>query len=152
MRRTGAGYSLFELVILIVVLSIVCFFIFVASDSLNGERPEELEKVAAEMIRIGIHNYAILSKRLEREPVYPIHLDEAEAGALASDKTPLFTELFPDGIRSGWRKVQENQYVYEPTSPGPVLSSDIYYYDPLRGSFEKGKPARGGRLASLTIH
>lgn len=147
MRAFRAGYSLFELVILIVVLSIVCFFIFVASDSLNGERPEELEKIAAEMVRIGLHNYATLSKKIERRPLFPLHLDEAKANTVATDNSPLFTALFPEGIRSGWKKLQENQYTYLPGSPGPVIESSIYYYDPSRGTFQKGVPVTGGRLA-----
>lgn len=147
MRKRNAGYSLFELVILIVVLSIVCYFIFISSDTLSGERPEEMESIAAELVRIGIHNYATVSKNANRKPVYPLHLDEAEAGATASERTPLFTAVFPEGIRAGWKKVRDNQYLYMPSTPDVANEAKHYYYDPSRGTFEKGKPSPEGQLA-----
>lgn len=150
MRKSQAGYSLFELVILIVVLGIVCYFIFVNSDSLTGQNPQENETISAELIRIGIHNYSIFSKQMNRTPVYPMRLDEAEAGTTASERTPLFTVLFPEkGVRTAWKKVRENQYVYAPSTPDPVAENMIYFYDPARGTFEKGKPAVRSREASV---
>jgi hypothetical protein len=151
MRNFKAGYSLFELVILIVILGIVCFFIFVNSDSLTGQRPEETEIISAELVRVGIHNYSIFSKQLNRTPVYPAHLDEAAAGTMASAKTPLFTVLFPEkGVQVAWKKLRENQYIYAPSTPEPVADNSIYFYDPLRGTFEKGKTvSTRAREASL---
>lgn len=151
MRNSRSGYSLFELVILIVVLGIVCYFIFVNSDSLTGQNPQENEAISAELIRIGIHNYSIFSKQMNRTPVYPLHLDEAEAGTMASERTPLFTVVFPEkGVRIAWKKVRENQYVYAPGAPEPVAENLIYFYDPARGTFEKGKPAVRSREARGT--
>jgi type II secretory pathway pseudopilin PulG len=140
MGKSNAGYSLFELVILIAILGIVCYFIFVNSESLSGQKPQEMEAIAAEMIRIGIHNYATMSKQMNRSPLFPVRLDSAEAGCVASDRSPLFTAIFPEsGIRTAWKKLRENQYVYVPSTPDPVTENAIYFYDPTRGTFDKGK-------------
>ncbi len=147
MRRSQSGYSLFELIILIVVLAIVCYFIFLHRPGFYEERPEEIELVAAEHVRIGIHNYAIRSKQLERRPVYPLTLDDAEKDTEASESNPLFTALYPNGIRSGWKKLGPNQYIFLPSTTGPVTPDVIYYYDAMRGTFEKGKPGIDSRVA-----
>lgn len=151
MRNSESGYSLFELVILIVVLGIVCYFIFVNSDSLTGQNPQELESISAELVRIGIHNYAIFSKQQNRTPVYPLHLDEEKPGTMASAGSPLFLVLFPEkGVQVAWKKIRENQYIYSPSTPEPAADNLIYFYDPLRGTFEKGKPTVArGRMACV---
>ena len=147
MKRFRAGYSLFELIILVAVLGVVCYFIFLNQSSFSGERPEEMEQVAVEMIRMGLHNYAMESNRINRRPVYPLRLDKAEPGDVASNRTPLFTTLFKEGVRSGWKKIQENQYVFTPGTNGEIVPSRIYHYDPTRGTFEKGKPPGGSKVA-----
>ncbi len=145
----AAGYSLFELIILMVVLSVVCYFIFLNESSFTTETPEEMEAIAVEMVRVGIHNYAIRSNQVQRKPVYPLRLDEAPEDSVASPETPLFTAVFPQGLQSGWYKFKENQYMYGPGASKNAPESRIYYYDSVRGSFTKEKPAKDLRTVRL---
>ena len=135
-----AGYSLFELIILIVVLGVVCYFIFLNQDSFSGEKPEEMESIAAELIRVGLHNYGTQSKKSDRLPVFPLKLDAAGANTPASQQNPLFTAIFPEGVKSAWQKVQENQYAFLPSAHGLITPKNTYYYDPVAGTFTKGMP------------
>jgi hypothetical protein len=139
MRECSRGYSLFELIILVVVLSIVCYFIFMSQETLWGPSPDEPESATVERVRLAIHNYGAESRTLDRVPVFPLELDQAGEGEVASEETPLFTSILKDGIRSKWKKVHKNQYVFLPGAGKTTNPAIIYYYDPVLGSFEKGR-------------
>ena len=142
MRRSKqglGGYSLIELVILFLVLAIVCIFVF-ANRALFFSAPppsQSEEELAVALIRLGIQNYAVDSRASGRTPEYPIRLDGAESGAKASEATPLFTNVVPEGLRSGWRKVGANKYVYGDAAEDE--NANVYYYEPLTGAFTQGR-------------
>lgn len=147
------GYSLIELIILFVVLTIVSIFIWVNRQYFIPNPPPGAEAVTAELVRMAINNYALESQVLERQPLYPRVLDGADIGTVASDWTPLFTHVLPEGIRSTWKKVGANQYVFQQDGASKKVEiDDIYFYDPGSGSFGKGELYRKSLTARRTYH
>ncbi len=138
-KHPNGGYSLIELAILCLVLVIVCIFVFVNRTLFFGAPAptQNEEEFAVALVRLGIQSYAVESRSTGRVPEYPIRLDNADSGVEASETTPLFTEVVPEGLRSGWRKVGANEYVY-----GDVVEDqegNTYHYDPLSGAFTRGR-------------
>ncbi len=140
MHRNNQGYSLIELAILFVILVIVSIFVFVSRDLFFGGPPRShTEDLGVAVIRMGIANYGKQSEEQDRTPVYPLRLDDAPSGTEASEASPLFTRVVPEGIRSGWRKEAANEYVYL-SEGGQGGAERTYYYDPVAGSFGREAP------------
>lgn len=140
MHRNNHGYSLIELAILFVILMIVSIFVFVSRDLFfGGSTPSLTEDLGVAVIRMGIANYGKQSEEEDRTPIYPLRLDDAPSGAEASEETPLFSRVVPEGIRSGWRKEAANEYVYLPEG-GRGGAEHTYYYDPHSGTFGREAP------------
>ena len=141
-KQYSRGYSLIELVILFMVLAIVSIFILVNRELFFGgpARPQT-EDLGVAVIRMGISGYAAQSEEEGRQPVYPLRLDSAPPGTEASEDTPLFTEVVPEGIRSGWRKEGAYEYVYLREDGGQDTGRS-YYYEPDTGAFtrERSEP------------
>jgi hypothetical protein len=143
MRNSNArgGYSLIELAILMVCISLLGVFI-VLSQSMLEPPPEvaeqRYEQRDVDQIRTGIGAYAAESVSTGRNPIFPIMLDGAPIGVQASDDIPLFTSVHPQGVRDEWHKVGVNRYYYGQ----PVTTSDadqeMYFYEPQSGRFVKG--------------
>jgi type II secretory pathway pseudopilin PulG len=148
-KHDQAGYSLIELVIFVVILSIACYFIFIGHDVFSEENPMEQENLAAEIVQIAIHNYGVESQSHGRNPMFPLSLDEAKAGTAATDDSPLFTLVLNQGLRSNWTKIGPNQYVYGSVGADTVPPHRVYYYAPLTGAFIKGQRPGGTVTASL---
>lgn len=150
-HRDNRGYSLIELAILFVILVIVSIFVFVSRDLFFGASSRShTEDLGVAVIRMGIANYANQSREEDRTPVYPLRLDDAPAGTEASDETPLFTRVLPEGIRSGWRKEAANEYVYRPEGNRRDREGS-YYYHPSTGTFDRETPeSRQVRFVQLS--
>ncbi len=139
MHRNNRGYSLIELAILFLILMIVSIFVFVSRDLFfGGSTPSLTEDIGVAVIRMGIANYGKQSEEEDRTPVYPLRLDDAPSGTVASEETPLFIRVVPEGIRSGWRKEAPNEYVY--LEEGRGSGEQTYYYDPHAGTFGREAP------------
>ncbi|MFH1768535.1 MAG: hypothetical protein ABH858_05190 [Candidatus Omnitrophota bacterium] len=123
------GFTLLEIVIILVVLSVL---VAVGVPKIASFREEAVAAVEAQnvaMIRIGINRYYIDSILSSRSPLYAETLDGAAIGSFSSWENPFFTAILhaPGLVQGGWTKLNDVRY----RAPG----GDVYSYDPVNGSF-----------------
>jgi prepilin-type N-terminal cleavage/methylation domain-containing protein len=138
MRKSG--FTLIELITAMLIIGIVVGIAVPKFIDFREEALAAIEAQAIASIKIGINNYYIESIKSNREPVFPILLDNAPGDSVACDSNPFFdVVLTQGGIRdSSWEKLTEITY--------QLPSSSIFKYNPETGEFTlwgKGKKGRG---------
>jgi prepilin-type N-terminal cleavage/methylation domain-containing protein len=120
------GFTLIEIVIIIVILGLLATFVLVKYINLLPQtyRAGELNAVGA--IRTGISFYGADSSTKNRTPLFPAVLDSATDGDV-SPSNPFFTNVLSQPVRSNWSK-SGLSYL------GPTGS--VYTYDPVTGMFD----------------
>jgi len=116
------GFTLIELVMIIVILGILAAVAIPKYYDLTSDANTAAEKGVVGGVRAGIHTYYAQNK------AWPSGLDDAAASATAST-TAFFTEVLAQGgiTSDDWTKDASGGYV------GPA--STVYVYDSSDGSF-----------------
>ncbi len=134
LNRRQSGASLLEIGFIAVIVVTVALLAYIKYTEISVASKSSLEDGLIEVIRNGIHDYAVGSKKAGSSALFPPFLDEAKLGP-ATPKNVLFT--FVTGKRifvgsgiavEGWVKTAKNQY----SAP----SGKSYVYDPEAGVFD----------------
>lgn len=115
------GFTLVELVMVIVILGILAIVAIPKFFSLQDDAQEAAEKGVVGAVRSGISNYFAANKG-----VWPTALDSASNAACSSSNV-CFSTVLNSGITSDWTKSGSNTYT------GP---SSSYTYYPATGEFK----------------
>jgi type IV pilus assembly protein PilA len=117
------GFTLIELIIVIVILGVLAVVAIPRYQNITGEANTAAEKGVVGGVRSGIHTYYVGNDR-----TWPTALDSAAAESSASTANPFFDEVLDQGgITSDWSKDAAGDYV------GPA--GGVYSYDNSDGSF-----------------
>lgn len=123
-----------EIAFISLILVTVGLMAYIKYTEISVGSKTSVEEGMIEVIRIGIYDYAVASKKAGSAKLFPPFLDEAELGP-ASPNNLFFT--FVTGKRiavgsgiavEGWIKTARNEY----TAP----SGKQYVYDPEKGVFD----------------
>ncbi len=118
----NAGFTLVELVMVIVIMGILAVTAMPKFFNLQNDAKETAEKGVVGAIRSGIYTYFASNKG-----VWPSTLDSAKKAACSSSN-PCFTEVLTQGgVTSDWTKT--GTYTYQ----GPTGS--VYTYTASSGEF-----------------
>ncbi|MCP4126529.1 MAG: hypothetical protein GY753_05645 [Gammaproteobacteria bacterium] len=133
LSRRQSGASRLEIGFIAVIATTVLLLAYIKYTEISTASKTSVEEGLIEVIRNGIHDYAVDSKKAGSSVLYPPFLDEAQLGA-ATPKNVLFTLvtgkriIIGSGIVvDGWAKTATNQY----TAP----SGKKYLYTPETGVF-----------------
>ncbi len=131
-RQSGA--SRLEIAFIAVIVMTVALLAYIKYTEISIASKASVEDGLIEVIRNGIHDYAVDSKKAGSSVLYPPFLDEAKLGP-ATPKNVLFTfvtgkRIFVGGgiAVDGWVKTAKNRY----TAP----SGKKYVYSPRAGVFD----------------
>lgn len=114
------GFTLIELVIIIVIIGILAAIAIPKYLDLQTEAKAAAEKGTVGGVRAGIEIYFAKNK------AFPATLDSATNGACAT-ANKCFTTVLTDGVDSDWTKAT-NAYT------GPTTA--VYTYTPASGTFQ----------------
>lgn len=116
------GFTLIELVMVIVILGILAVVAIPRYFNLRSDAQSAAENGVVGGVRAGIHTYFAQNK------VWPTALDSALASTNASTTNPFFDDVLAQGgVTADWVKDATGNYV------GPA--STVYNYDSSDGSF-----------------
>ena len=128
MRQSQSGFTLIELVMVIVILGVLAAVAIPVFVNLQTEANTAAEKGVIGGVRAGLATYFIDTTRGNRAS-YPTTLDGIADGTTASKANPLFTVVLSQGgITSDWKRVNSATY------SGPTGST--YTYTSADGSFK----------------
>ena len=128
MKSAKAGFTLIELVMVIVILGVLAAVAIPVFVNLQTEANTASEKGVLGGVRAGLVTYFIDTARGNRTS-YPTTLDAVADGTVASKTDPLFTTVLSQGgITADWKKVNSATY------SGPTGSA--YTYTSADGSFK----------------
>ena len=120
------GFTLIEVVIILVIVGLLATFVLVKYLNLLPQTYRATELNAVGAIRTGISLYGADSSSKNRTPRFPAALDSAADGDV-SPSSPFFTNVLSQTVRSNWSK-SGLSYL------GPT--GNIYTYDPVTGMFD----------------
>jgi prepilin-type N-terminal cleavage/methylation domain-containing protein len=128
-RLTHTGFTLVELVMVIVIIGLLAAVVMPKFSDIKTEAQSAAEEGAVAAVRSGI-KLAHMSSLAQGSDTYPTTLDSASNGD-ASETNPLFTDVVEGGITDGnWKKTGTRRYEYKPTKAR-------YTYDRSTGKFTK---------------
>ena len=132
MKRGFRGITLFELLLVIILIEVLAVVGVKVLDRLFQDARETMETNVVGLVRTGLHMYFIDPRR-GGWMVYPEALDSAPKG-VCSMKIPCFDAVLPDGgVTKEWIKLDDSTY----RSPGN--STNVWTYTAATGNFEKTK-------------
>lgn len=132
--RRASGFTLIELVMVIVIIGILAAIAVPQFYNLSTEAHQATEKAIVGAVRAGVLTYFVSSSQGNRDH-YPSDLDGL-GDVTASDANVFFDNvLTAEGIRENWTKDNEatgsqDDYTYDPTS-------NRYRYNPAAGTLIK---------------
>ena len=127
MQRADEGFTLIELVMVIVILGVLAAVAIPVFVNLQTEANTAAEKGVVGGVRAGLQTYFIDTSRGNRTS-YPTSLDGIADGTTASKANPLFTVVLTQGgITSDWKRVTVSTY------SGPTAT--VYTYTSGNGNF-----------------
>ena len=126
-NSTDSGFTLIELVMVIIILGVLAAVAIPIFVNLQSEANTAAEKGVVGGVRAGIVSYYIDTTRGNRS-TYPTTLDAIADGTTASKANPLFTVVLTQGgITADWKKVSASTY------SGPTGTA--YTYNSTSGNF-----------------
>lgn len=117
------GFTLIELIMIIVILGILAAIVVPRYFDLQNEAREAAEKAVVAAVKAGIHTFFVQNK------IYPYPLDNAFWGACNVTNPCFTTVLSQGGVTSGWIKISTSNY------SGPTGVN--YTYNLGSGDFSK---------------
>jgi len=127
MRRTNA-FTLVELMIVIVLLSILTALVIPRFRSYRDSAEEAAEQSIVKNVRAGIQTYYANHVSMG-EPTFPTTLDEAQPGSKASGNNPFFDKVVEVPLKRDWTKGGDiNTYI--------STRGNTFTYDPNTGAFK----------------
>ena len=120
------GFTLIEIIMVIVIIGIIAAVSIPAFVNLQNEAKQKSELSIIGAVKSGIHNYYAESLTLSRLPRYPVVLDNATNGPV-SGSNQFFTNVLSMSALYDWQKTG---LAYA----GPT--STVYTYNPSTGTFE----------------
>ena len=126
-RSAQKGFTLIELVMVIVILGVLAAVAIPVFVNLQSEANTAAEKGVVGGVRAGLQTYFIDAARGNRTS-YPTSLDGIADGTTAAKATPLFTVVLTQGgVTSDWKRVTVSTY------SGPT--NQVYTYTSTNGNF-----------------
>lgn len=127
MKRSEKGFTLIELVMVIVILAVLAAVAVPIYVDLQSEANSAAEQGVVGGVRAGILTYWIDPARGNRSS-YPATLDGAADGSTCDATTPCFGSILQQSITDGnWTKTDSTHYV------GPTGTT--YTYNTTTGAF-----------------
>lgn len=123
------GFTLIELIIIIIVLGILAVSAIPIYYNLADDAKTSAEKGVVGNVKAGIMLYYVNQAKSGGTPSYPSELDSEQAGTAASDSTPLFVNVIQGGVTESWTKTTDTTYT------GPT--GTVYTYNSATGAFSK---------------
>ena len=123
------GFTLIELIIIIVVLGVLAVSAIPIYYNLTDDAKGSSEKGVVGNVRAGIMLYYVNSAKSGGTPAYPTTLDAEANDTAASDSDPLFINVVQGGVTDGWTKKTAT------TWEGPA--GNTYAYSSAAGTFLK---------------
>ena len=131
------GFTLIELVMVIVILSILGAVAIPQFVNLQTEAGSANESGVAGGVRAGILTYFIDPARGNRT-AYPGTLDTATAGVACSTTNPCFTTVLSQGgITDQWSKLSIITIGGAPAYRSGASATNVWLYDSTTGNFRK---------------
>lgn len=131
------GFTLIEVVVIIVVVAIVGVFVAARYFNMGSRARIEAERGVVGNARTGIRGYVVESALTKRVPALPATLDGAADGPV-SESNSFFTNVLRQTSLTEWAKSGQSYR-------GPT--GNIYTYDPDTGSFA----TNFGLLSNITL-
>lgn len=128
MNRKNQGFTLIELIMVIVILGILAVVAIPRFSNLSTNANISAEQGVVGGVRAGIATLHANNVANNIVPNYPATLDAAAAGACTTANACFTTVLAQGGITSGWTKGAGLLYT------GP--NAGAYTYTPATGSFQ----------------
>lgn len=129
--KNQKGFTLIELVMVIVILAILGAVAIPQFVNLQGEARLANEAGVAGGVRAGILTYFIDPARGNRT-IYPPALDGLAAGTVCSTASPCFTTVLTQGgITDQWTKLTATTY------RSSASGTNVWTYTPATGNFQK---------------
>ncbi len=128
-NRRQSGFTLIELVLVILLLGIMSLTAFSIFYDISDEAYESTEMTIVSSVRSGIDLSSMENMINLGTFSFPTTLDSATNGT-ASPSNPFFTEVLNSGITENWNKSGPNLYLFAPTGTQ-------YLYDSNTGKFEE---------------
>lgn len=122
----GTGFTLIEIVLVIILLGILAVVAIPRFINTSTAGKQEAEDTVVALVRAGIENVYHRAVTRGTTPWYPPTLDEASNGP-ASPSNPFFTKVLTQPVTEHWTK---NGYAYT----GPA--GNTYTYNPSTGTFQ----------------
>ena len=127
MLYSEKGLTVFELVFVIFLFSILWLVQLSCLGSLSAQFREAFEKNVAGSVHVGIASYFVDPQRGDIRN-YPPVLDTLEPGD-CSDIKPCFQNVLAGGVTVLWKKIAPFEYL------GPSENHHVWKYNPLAGEF-----------------
>jgi prepilin-type N-terminal cleavage/methylation domain-containing protein len=136
MKLNKKGFTLIELVIVIIIIAILAAVAVPRFRDLATQARIASERATVTAVRQAITIYRAYNELNDITPRLPARLDFAAAGA-ATDDNPFFGVVMEVGgeVRSGWTRHATNVNAYRGPTAGPW-----YIYTPATGAFAPGTP------------
>jgi prepilin-type N-terminal cleavage/methylation domain-containing protein len=131
---TARGFTLIELVMVIVIIGILSVVALPKFYDLQSQSKEKIEQATVGAVKSGIYAYYAQSQVQARTPLYPSALDSASDGAV-SNTNMFFTNVLSTSQISNWSK---SGFSYL----GPTGTA--YTYNPATGAFDNNGSVPGG--------
>ena len=128
--KTQSGFTLIELIMVIVILAILGAVAIPKYVDLSADAKSANESGVAAGIRAGLTTYFVDPARGNRTS-YPATLDSAGNAACTTANICFDTVLAQGGITDQWTKLSGTTY------RSPVNGSNIWTYTPATGNFQK---------------
>ncbi len=127
MRKDAKGFTLIELVMVIVILGVLAAVAIPVYVNLQSEANTAAEKGVVGGVRAGIQTYFVDTARGNRAS-YPASLDSATNGVATKTNALFVTVLTQGGVTADWTRGSATAYT------GPA--STVYTYNSTDGSFK----------------